>query len=101
MSISDSEPARADFGRRILPRNISVSTRITQHDSSFGNCASKAVQTARTPINSGIERYPRREIHRLFHTSVKNLGGFPQPIHPSGELHRHGWEINRRLADRR
>src|ERR1700732_954655 len=74
MSISDLEPARADFGRRILPRNTSVSTRITQHDSSFGTCASKAVQTAKTPINSGIERYPRREIHRLFHTSVKNFG---------------------------
>jgi hypothetical protein len=29
------------------------------------------VQTARTPINSGIARHPRREMHRLFHTSVQ------------------------------
>src|SRR5271155_3142869 len=97
MPISDSEPARADFGRRILPRNTSVSTRITQHDSPFGTCASKAVQTARTPINSGIERYRRREIHRLFHTSVKNFAAFHNPPHQENSL---AWLVTQPAARR-
>src|SRR6201986_3232557 len=101
MSISESGLVGVDFGRRILPRNTSASTRITQHDSSFGNCASKAVQTAKTPINSGIERYPRREILRLFHTSVKNFGRLSTTDSLIRRTPRHGWEINRRLADRR
>jgi hypothetical protein len=43
--------------------------------------ASKAVQTAKTPIDSGSARHPRQEIHRLFHISVKNSGDFPQLLH--------------------
>jgi hypothetical protein len=37
----------------------------------FSSRASKAVQTARTPIVSRTARLRCREIHRLFHTSVK------------------------------
>jgi hypothetical protein len=47
------------------------------------------VQTAKTPIDSRIARDRSPEIHRLFHTTVKNSGRFPQLCR--GENLKHGW----------